>query len=180
MSKIIKFVGENFGFDMPSSSILKFSGVVSDLCECSDENIKELPLSSIQGIEQTSMPILLEFIKEYVIYYENREIEQIEKPLKTSLSDVISEWDNEFLNKIVPFDEKEIKTYDKIIVLNELIILCNYLNIEPLLQLLCAKVASILRGKNKHEMREIMDQENDFTPEEEAQIEEESRWVEEC
>lgn len=165
---------------MPYTNIVKFSGVVNDICVESDDEIIEIPLSLIHGIDIENLKILLEFVKEYVIYYENKEIQQLDKPLKTVLSDVISEWDNEYLNKIVQVEEKLIRTNTEIKLLEQLILLCNFLSIDPLLQLLCAKIASILRDKTTEEMREIMGVENDFTPEEEEKIKEENRWCEEA
>ena len=55
----------------------------------------------------------------------------------------------------------------------------NYLDIKPLLELSCAKVASQIKNKSVVEIRKYFNIENDFTPEEEAQIQEENRWAEE-
>ena len=55
----------------------------------------------------------------------------------------------------------------------------NYLDIKPLLELSCAKVASQIKNKSVQEIRKYFNIENDFTPEEEAQIAEENRWAEE-
>ena len=61
----------------------------------------------------------------------------------------------------------------------ELILAANYLNINPLLELSCAKVASLIKNKTIPEIRKFFSIENDFTPEEEAQIMEENKWAEE-
>ena len=55
----------------------------------------------------------------------------------------------------------------------------NYLDIKSLLELSCAKVASLIKNKTVAEIRAFFNIENDFTPEEEAQIQEENRWAEE-
>ena len=55
----------------------------------------------------------------------------------------------------------------------------NYLDIKPLLDLATAKVACVIRAMTVPEIREYFGIENDFTPEEEAQILEENRWAEE-
>ncbi|CAI5744557.1 unnamed protein product [Peronospora destructor] len=49
-----------------------------------------------------------------------------------------------------------------------------------LLDLACAKVASMIKGKTPQEIREAFNIVNDFTPEEEAQIREENKWCEEA
>ena len=49
----------------------------------------------------------------------------------------------------------------------ELIMASNYLDINPLLELACAKVASLIKNKSIEEIRKFFNIENDFTPEEE-------------
>ena len=61
----------------------------------------------------------------------------------------------------------------------ELVMAANYLDIKALLELSCAKVASLIKNKSVQEIRTFFNIENDFTPEEEAQIQEENRWAEE-
>ena len=48
--------------------------------------------------------------------------------------------------------------------------------IKPLLDLCCAKIASMIKGKSPEEIRETFGIENDFTPEEEARLREEHKW----
>lgn len=55
----------------------------------------------------------------------------------------------------------------------------NYLDIKPLLDLTCATVASMIKGKTPEEIRKTFNIVNDFTPEEEAQVREENKWCEE-
>jgi S-phase kinase-associated protein 1 len=64
-------------------------------------------------------------------------------------------------------------------LLIELIMAANYLNIKDLLDLTCAKVASMIKGKSPEQIREMFGIENDFTPEEEEKIREENKWCEE-
>ena len=54
----------------------------------------------------------------------------------------------------------------------------NYLDIKPLLELACAKVASLIKNKSIQEVRKFFNIENDFSPEEETQIMEENKWAE--
>ena len=65
-------------------------------------------------------------------------------------------------------------------VLFELILAANYLDIKSLLDLTCAKVASMIKGKTTEEIRKQFNIVNDFTPEEEAQVREENRWCEDA
>jgi len=43
----------------------------------------------------------------------------------------------------------------------------NYLDIKGLLDLSCAKIASLMKGKTAEEIRKVFNIPNDFTPEEE-------------
>ena len=65
-------------------------------------------------------------------------------------------------------------------MLLQLILAANYLDIKPLLDLTCAKIASMMKDKTTEEMRQIFNIVNDFTPEEEAKVREENKWCEEA
>ena len=53
------------------------------------------------------------------------------------------------------------------------------MDIKSLLELSCAKVASLIKGMTIPETRKFFNIENDFSPEEEAQIMDENKWAEE-
>ena len=61
-----------------------------------------------------------------------------------------------------------------------LIICANFMDIGPLLELSTATVASYIKGRTPNEIRRIFNIENDFSPEEEAQVREENKWCEEA
>ncbi len=91
----------------------------------------------------------------------------IEKPLKSSeLADLVGDY-----AKVVNDITQE--------QLFELIKAANYMDIRPLLDLGCAKVATMIRGKTPEEIRKSFNIVNDFTPEEEQAVREENRWCEE-
>ncbi len=50
----------------------------------------------------------------------------------------------------------------------DIIMAANYLDIKSLLDLSCAKIATMIRGKTPDEIRKTFNIVNDFTPEEEA------------
>lgn len=92
---------------------------------------------------------------------------EIEKPLSSNdLAQVVDAWSAEY----VDVDQE---------MLFEIVMAANYLDIKPLLELSCAKVASLIKGKSIQEIRQFFQIENDFSPEEEAQVMEENRWAEE-
>ena len=60
-----------------------------------------------------------------------------------------------------------------------LISAANFLDIPSLLDLTCAKVATMLKGKTPEQVKESFNIEGDFTPEEEAKVNAENPWLEE-
>jgi S-phase kinase-associated protein 1 len=83
------------------------------------------------------------------------------------MTDIIQEWYTNFVAV-----EHE--------TLFELILAANYMDIKPLLDLTCNKVAGMIKGKTPEEIRQMFGIVNDFTPEEEAQVIEENKWCEEA
>lgn len=60
----------------------------------------------------------------------------------------------------------------------ELILAANYLDIQPLLDLTCATMATRIKGKTPEEIRQIFNIANDFTPEDDAAFHDEKNWYE--
>lgn len=73
------------------------------------------------------------------------------------IKDIVSEWDAEFVDSFSQAD------------LVELIKASNYMDIACLLNLTCAKVGSVIRGKTSDEIREA--------PEDEAKIKEDHKGI---
>lgn len=120
---------------------------------------EEIPLPNVKSE-------ILEKVIEYCRHYKDSTPQEIEKPLKSSImNEVVPQWDAGFVDL-----EQD--------TLFELILAANYLDIKSLLDLSCAKVASMLKGKTAEEIRRQFNIENDFTPEEEAQVREENKWAE--
>jgi S-phase kinase-associated protein 1 len=96
---------------------------------------------------------------------------EIQKPLKSAnlaeLTPALDAWDIEFVGC-----DKE--------MLFELILAANFMDIKHLLDLTCATVASMIKGKTPEEIRKTFNITNDFTPEEEAQVREENKWCEDA
>ena len=123
---------------------------------------EEYPLPNVKSA-------ILAKVVEYCKYHKDNVPEQISKPLRSAnLAECnVCEWDIEFVNI-----DKEI--------LFELILAANYMDIRSLLDLCCAKVASMIRGKTVEQIRTEFNIVNDFTPEEEARIREENKWCEDA
>ena len=110
---------------------------------------------------------ILEKVIEFCRHIKDNAVPEIEKPLRnTDMATVVDAWYANYINV-----EQE--------MLFELIMASNYLDIKPLLELSCAKVASMIKNKSIQEIRKFFNIENDFSPEEEQQIMEENKWAEE-
>lgn len=139
--------------DIAEKSVL-IKGLIDD--SGTDETI---PLPNVKR------PIL-EKVVLFCTHLKDNASPEIEKPLKSvEMSSVVDPWYAQYIDL-----EQEI--------LFELIMAANYLDIKPLLELSCAKVASLIKNKSIQEIRKFFNIENDFTPEEEAQIMEENKWAE--
>ena len=74
------------------------------------------------------------------------------QPLKSAdMTQVVQEWYANF----VSVDQE---------ILFELILAANYMDIKPLLDLTCATVASMIKGRTPEEIRKTFNITNDFTP----------------
>ena len=113
------------------------------------------------GLENTSIPLpnidskILEKIIYYLEYTNNKELSPEEKTNK----------------------EKELLDIDDDTMFN-LILGCNYLQLNNLLDKCCKVVADIIKEcKNPEEIRKRFNIKNDFTPEEEEEIIRENSWL---
>lgn len=121
-----------------------------------DAESTEVPLPNM-GIDE-----LVE-VKEFLEYHIDHPMQEIEKPLKSAdLKENFEEkqrWYPEFVENM---DQAP---------LFELILAANYMDIKPLLDLTCAKVASMIKGKTPEQIRQTFNIQDDFTQEEKASME---------
>ncbi|KAG7337594.1 Skp1 family, dimerization domain containing protein [Nitzschia inconspicua] len=131
--------------------------------EDDDEDSKptEVPLPNVKSE-------VLEKVIEFCQHHLEEPMSEIEKPLKSqNMADVVQKWYADFVDL-------------EQVLLFELILAANYMDIKPLLDLTCATVASMIKGKTPEEIRATFNITNDFSPEEEAQVREENKWCEEA
>ena len=141
-------------------SVAEQSTLVKGLIDDGDIE-EEIPLANTKKAT-------LDKVINFCNYIKDNAPPQIDKPLRsTELADVTTPWYTDFVNNL---EQEE---------LFELILASNYLDIKPLLELTCAKVATMIKNKSIPDIRKFFSIENDFTPEEEAQIMEENKWAEE-
>mmetsp|Transcript_10215 Transcript_10215/g.18003 ORF Transcript_10215/g.18003 Transcript_10215/m.18003 type:complete len:180 (+) Transcript_10215:179-718(+) len=122
-----------------------------------EDSNPEIPLPNVKSA-------VLEKVIEFCEVHIEQPMAEIEKPLASAnMAEVVSEWYAKFIDL-----EQEL--------IFELILAANYMDIKPLLDLTCAKVASMIKGKSPEEIREHFNIPNDFTPQEEMRLREENQW----
>jgi len=145
--KLVSQEGEKFEV---SKKVAVQSELVKTMAE-GDKEENEIPLPNVKAS-------VLRKVVEYMRYHVDIPAREIEKPLKSAnMMEVVSQWDAEF----VDVDQE---------VLFELILAANYMDVKALLDLCCAKVASMMKGKTAEAIRKTFNIVNDFTPEEEQAI----------
>lgn len=152
--------GESYDIPLPIAVLSELVKTMIDEDQ-DDEDPQEIPLPNVKSA-------ILAKVIEFLQHYKVEAMTEIEKPLKSSnMAEVIQEWYAAF----VEVDQE---------ILFEMILAANYMDIKPLLDLTCASVASMVKGKTPEEIRKCFNIVNDFTPEEEAHVREENKWCEEA
>jgi len=145
-------------YEVPKK-ICMMSELIKTMAE-GDKEADDIPLLNVKSN-------VLKKVVEYMRYHADNPPKDIEKPLKSpNMSEVVSQWDADF----VDVDQE---------LLFELILAANYMDVKPLLDLACAKVATMIKGKNPEQIRQTFNIVNDFTPEEEQAVIAENKWAEE-
>lgn len=117
----------------------------------------EVPLHNVKSQ-------ILQKIITYLEYYKDNEPREIERPLPSNnYNECVDAWDYQFIDL-------------ELDLIFEIILAANYMDIKPLMELASSKVASIIKSKSPEDIRKTFNIQNDFTPEEEAQIREENQW----
>lgn len=142
-----------------STKVACLSELVKTMAE-TDQDERNIPLPNVKAN-------VLAKVVEYLNYHVNNPAAEIDKPLKSAnMTEVVSQWDAQF----VEVDQE---------LLFELILAANYMDIKSLLDLTCAKVASMIKGKTPEQIRKTFNIQNDFTPQEEEAVRQENKWAEE-
>eukprot|EP00536_Pseudo-nitzschia_multiseries_P016996 jgi/Psemu1/223396/e_gw1.1330.2.1 len=129
-----------------------------------DEDAKKTTEIPLPNVKSEVLKKVIEFCDHHLA----EPMTEIEKPLKSqNMADVVQKWYADFVDL-------------EQVLLFELILAANYMDIKPLLDLTCATVASMIKGKTPDEIRGTFNITNDFSPEEEAQVREENKWCEEA
>ena len=132
-----------------------------------EDDDKSIPEIKLETIDLKTLKLVIEFGEHHLKHEEDTQmIRDLQKPLVGPISNSISEFDKKFLDKM---DQSQ---------LISIITASNFLNNKPLLDLGCAMVASMIKGKSTDQIRGMFGIENDFTPEEDEEIKKQNRWCE--
>jgi S-phase kinase-associated protein 1 len=117
-----------------------------------DKSADEVSLFHIEG----------DIVQKVVAYMEHHINETpctIERPLTSlEMSDIVSQFDASFVDKL---DQTQ---------MFKLLLAANYMDIKPLLDLLCAKIATLIKSKSPEQIRATFNIRSDYTEEEEEEV----------
>ena len=115
----------------------KLSGLLKEMLDDQTEGQESIiPIPNVNGRT-------LKYVIEYAEYHKESPADAIDKPLKGKIEDVVCEWDKNYLFKDLIKDHDE-KQHDLLI---DVVMAANFLNIKDLLDLTCAAIASMIKGK---------------------------------
>jgi S-phase kinase-associated protein 1 len=137
---------EGDSFQVPTE-VAKMSTIVKYMV---GENFQD-DGSEILLPEVTTM--ILQKVIEFCQHYREEPMYEIEKPIKsTRIADLVQNWYADYV------DVEQV-------VLFELINAANYMEIQPLVDLGCATIASMIKGKTPDEIRKTFKLVNESAPE---------------
>ena len=160
MAKVVLVCeGEKLNVDL---EVVNKSTILRNMIEDTGKD-GDIPIPNIQ------LHILRKVI-EFCEHYKTTNPKEIKKPLVSNVltQNNVDEWDANFI------------TMEKVDDTIDLVIAANFLDIESLVALGCAKIATFIKGKDVEQIREVFNIQNDFTPQEEANLREENKWAEEA
>ncbi len=128
----------------------------------------------VDNPNETSFPLneldekCAEKIKEYLDHLNGVAPPEIEKPITSNeMKNLTDEWSANFVDKM---------TMEELV---NLTVAANYMGINCLLDLCCAKVASLCKDKSEDDIFKTFNINETFTEEEKNKIKEENKWIEE-
>ena len=148
--------------DVACQSMLVHEMLVDD---DDDAVVPEIPLPNVT---LATLRLALEYCEHHAV--PGNAVPKIARPIKSnSMRENLGEefaWDADYIDRVGATHED----------LFMLVLAANYLNIDSLLDLGCAKIASMLKGKTPQKLREEFGI-AEPTPEEEEQIRKDNDWI---
>ncbi|KAJ2313864.1 hypothetical protein H4S02_007498 [Coemansia sp. RSA 2611] len=168
--KVIKLASADGAIIPVEQDIIEQSGTIRNILSDIGSSDTPIPVPNVSG------PILTKVI-DYCRHHRNDPSRrQPREPVydetdssETAIQRAISQMDD--------FDEEFCRVDQG--TLFDLILAANFLDIQPLIDLVGFTVANKMKGKTVEEMRATFNVKNDFTPEEEERVRQENAWCEE-
>lgn len=133
--------------------------------EDEDDSNGESPVIPLKNVSGDHLADVVKFMK----FYPTNPMPEIEKPISSAEKFVESLGDDfyrDFTNKDQDY-------------IFDMVAAANFMDVAPLLDLMCASVAALLKGKTPEQIKETFGIECDFSPEEETKVVKENSWLEE-
>lgn len=140
----------------------EISGLIKNILEEEDDDDSEdgcIPLPNVKYD-------VLQDIARFADIYHISPMPKIKKPIRGKIQDILP---NEYAEYIEGMDNERI---------HEIIMASDYMDITPLLELACAKIATTIKGSSVKHIMQLFDMHGDFTQEEHEKIEGEIAWIE--
>jgi len=140
--------------DGKTFKVSKRAAMMSQLVKTAVETDKDAKEVTLYHIESP----IVEKVIQYMNYHVNHPPRKLEKPLKSgNLRELVDEFDAKFTD----VDQE---------TMFKLLLAANYMDVKSLLLLMCAKVASLMKGKTPDQIRKTFNIRSDYTPEEEEEV----------
>jgi S-phase kinase-associated protein 1 len=116
-----------------------------------DASAKEIPVKNVNAKT-------IEKIIQWMEYHKKVASRAIPRPLKSGdLKETVGPWDANYIDLDID-------------AVFDILLAANFLDIKPLLELCCARIASLMIGKTPKQIRKAFNLPDEFSPEEEARI----------
>ena len=156
---VILISSDDIKFSVPVA-VANCSGLVKSMIEDETDYSDPIP---IMGVNAENLTKLIAFCAHFL----EEPMPEIEKPIRSNVfSDIVPPWYDTFAD----MDHA---------ALFQLVEAANYMDVKPLLDLICAKIASMIKDKSVEDIRSTFQIPNLCTPEEEEAFREECKWCEE-
>ena len=145
--------------------VSKKAAVLSDLLK----GMKDIPDTYDIPLNDDINSQTIEKIIEYLVHFDGNPPREISKPLyMTDMKKITDEYSADFVDKL---------TIEELV---DMISAAHYMKINSLLNLCCAKMVALCKGKNEEEIFKVFGVPKDhFKPEDKEKIKENNKWIDE-
>ena len=145
--------------------VSKKAAVLSDLLK----GMKDIPDTYDIPLNDDINSQTIEKIVNYLVHFDGNPPKEISKPLYiTDMKKITDEYSADFVDKL---------TIEELV---DMISAAHYMKINSLLNLCCAKMVALCKGKNEEEIFKVFGVQKDyFKPEDKEKIKENNKWIDE-